>query len=74
MILDSVGKCDVDVRRDLYSGIILTGATSDSLLPLASSSKMLHVITKDVVRGSLLLRCVQSHKKHVAAQVCCGKA
>ena len=25
MILDSVGKCDVDVRRDLYSGIILTG-------------------------------------------------
>ena len=27
MILDSVGKCDVDVRRDLYSGIILTGIT-----------------------------------------------
>lgn len=25
MILESVGKCDVDVRRDLYSGIILTG-------------------------------------------------
>ena len=25
MVLDSVGKCDVDVRRDLYSGIILTG-------------------------------------------------
>ncbi|KAL3131210.1 hypothetical protein ABBQ38_000509 [Trebouxia sp. C0009 RCD-2024] len=28
MILESVGKCDVDVRRDLYSGIILTGGTS----------------------------------------------
>ena len=27
MILESVGKCDVDVRRDLYSGIILTGNT-----------------------------------------------
>lgn len=25
LVLDSVGKCDVDVRRDLYSGIILTG-------------------------------------------------
>lgn len=28
LVLDSVGKCDVDVRRDLYSGIILTGGTS----------------------------------------------
>ena len=39
MILDSVSKCDVDVRRDLYSGIILTGTSisPDSLLPLASS-------------------------------------
>lgn len=28
LVLESVGKCDVDVRRDLYSGIILTGGTS----------------------------------------------
>lgn len=23
---ESVGKCDLDIRRDLYNGIILTGA------------------------------------------------
>ena len=31
LVLDSVGKCDVDVRGDLDSGIILTGK------PLAES-------------------------------------
>ena len=46
MILDSVGKCDVDVRRDLYSGIILTGTTSDLLAP---SFHMLYVITAGVL-------------------------
>lgn len=27
-VLDSINQCDVDTRRDLFSGIVLTGAPS----------------------------------------------
>lgn len=28
MIVDSIQSCDVDIRRELFNGIILTGGTS----------------------------------------------
>ena len=28
MVLETINKCDVDIRRELYSGIILTGGTA----------------------------------------------
>lgn len=27
-IVDSINKCDVDARRELYTGVVLTGGTS----------------------------------------------
>lgn len=46
LVLESVGKCDVDVRRDLYSGIILTGQLCQnacSLHKMSRCSMILHV-------------------------------
>ena len=28
LVLDSIGSCDVDVRKELYAGVVLTGGTS----------------------------------------------
>ena len=47
MILDSVGKCDVDVRRDLYSGIILTGTTPYLQSQCCPSQFVCHLISAE---------------------------
>eukprot|EP00976_Prorocentrum_cordatum_P066535 1178351-Prorocentrum_minimum.AAC.3 len=28
LVLDAIGKCDVDVRKELYGGVLLTGGVS----------------------------------------------
>lgn len=32
--MNSINECDVDVRRDLYSGIVLTGLLLSKALPV----------------------------------------
>ena len=28
MVLETIAKCDVDIRKELYGGVILTGGTA----------------------------------------------
>ena len=28
MVLETIAKCDVDIRKELYGGIVLTGGTA----------------------------------------------
>jgi actin-like protein 6A len=28
LVLDSIAKCDIDVRKELYGGVLLTGGVS----------------------------------------------
>lgn len=44
LVLDSVSKCDVDVRRDLYSGIILTGQLCLLLLGLIATCSCIYLL------------------------------
>jgi actin-related protein len=39
MVLETIAKCDVDIRKELYGGVVLTGGTA--LLTGVSSSTFL---------------------------------
>ncbi|KAG1665661.1 hypothetical protein FOA52_005451 [Chlamydomonas sp. UWO 241] len=36
LTLESINRCDVDVRKELYSGVVLTGVNSTIILPCAN--------------------------------------